>query len=64
MTWILKVNSRESIMVLRQYMAKTNTVADWNPYFSTKIPDNVGPRKLPRKNENDHIPRKQACSYN
>ncbi len=50
--------------MLRQYMAKKNTVADWNPYFSTKIPDNVGPRKLPRKNENDHIPRKQACNYN
>ena len=42
-------------MMLRQYTPKKNKVVDRNPYFSTKIPDNVGPRKFPRKNENDHI---------
>ena len=36
-------------------MTKNPRVVDLNPYFSTKIPERVGPRKFPKKNELDHI---------
>jgi hypothetical protein len=37
-------------------------VADRNPKFSTRIPDSVGPKKLPEKTENDHMPKIEIFS--
>ena len=38
-------------------MTKNPRVVERNPKLSTKMPDRVGPRKLPRKNEDVHIPK-------
>jgi hypothetical protein len=43
-------------MLTRKITKKPSVVAR-NPYLSTKIPERVGPRKFPKKNEDDHIPK-------
>ena len=44
-------------------MTKKPSVVERNPNLSTKMPDRVGPRKLPKKNEEVHMPMKNLNSW-
>ena len=45
-----------STIIFRENMTQNPRVVERNPNLSTKMPDRVGPRKLPKKNDDVHIP--------
>jgi hypothetical protein len=46
--------------MLNAKKTKKAKVVKRNPNLSTKMPERVGPRKLPKKNEDVHISRKKS----
>ena len=48
-------NSKTSTTKITQRRAKNPTVVARNPKLSTDIPAKVGPKKLPKQNDVDHM---------
>ena len=49
--------------MFRENITKNPRVVERNPNLSTKMPDRVGPRKLPKKNDDVHMPLKDEYTF-
>ena len=58
------MSSRQPTTIFIRKMTKKPRVVDRKPYLSTKIPERVGPRKFPKKNDEVHIPEKYVMDSN